>query len=30
MDKFFYTIFQALDNCIAWINSKFEKKKKKK
>jgi hypothetical protein len=30
MDKFFYTILQALDNYIAWINSKFESKKKKK
>ena len=30
MDKFFYTVLGALDNCIAWINSKFESKKKKK
>ena len=30
MDKFFYKVFGAIDNCIAWINSKFESKKKKK
>ena len=30
MDKFFYTVFGAIDNCIAWINSKFQKKKKPK
>ena len=30
MDKFFYTVLGAIDNCIAWINSKFESKKKRK
>jgi hypothetical protein len=29
MDKFFYTVFGAIDNIIAWIESKFKKKKKK-
>jgi len=29
MDKFFYTVFGAIDNIISWIESKFKKKKKK-
>ena len=30
MDKFFYTVFGAIDNIIAWIENKFKSKKKKK
>ena len=29
MDKIVYKFFGVIDNCFAWIESKFKKKKKK-
>jgi len=29
MDKIFYKFFGFIDNCFAWVESKFKKKKKK-
>jgi len=29
MDKFVYKFFGFIDNCFAWIESKFKKRKKK-